>query len=196
MQSNAVNGKCGSGICSLHCSLVRAKERARWTSFGVPPSLVGLVHNSPIKTAYIQFCTGVATQAVHISTIIRARSLYFTPIKLTDTRMHCIFRLRATGHHHFGHNTVKHIELWVLSSSVPESSCQQKETYCCLTTRFGQLSILPLLRCQLSRYCDATVGIGNLGVDNHNVMAQFVIAQTLQLSRLESRLDLLRLNLS
>lgn len=70
----------------------------------------------------------------------------------------------------------------------PESSCQQKETYCCLTTRFGQLSILPLLRCQLSRYCDATVGIGNLGVDNHNVMAQFVIAQTLQLSRLESRL--------
>ena len=60
---------------------------------------------------YIQFCTGVATQAVHISTIIRARSLYFTPIKLTDTRMHCIFRLRATGHHHFGHNTVKYIEL-------------------------------------------------------------------------------------
>ena len=70
----------------------------------------------------------------------------------------------------------------------PESSCQQKEIYCCLTTRFGQLSILPLLRCQLSRYCDATVGIGNLGVDNHNVMAQFVIAQTLQLSRLDSRL--------
>ena len=77
---------------------------------------LGSHHPGPvytIKTAYVQFCTGVATQAVHISTIIRARSLYFTPIMLTDTRMHCIFRLRATGHHHFGHNTVKYIELCV-----------------------------------------------------------------------------------
>ena len=99
-------------FCSLQSSQCKGQGKMDFIWGPTIPDQCTL-YNSPIKTAYIQFCTDVATQAVHISTIIRARSLYFTPIKLTDTRMHCIFRLRATGHHHFGHNTVKYIELCV-----------------------------------------------------------------------------------
>ena len=66
-------------------------------------------------------------------------------------------------HHESGHNTVKHIQMWctvckcdniwwpcvhlMILDREPLSELKQNET-CCSQSGFGQLSILPLLRCQ------------------------------------------------